>query len=72
MFKTAEITSTALEAACLGVSIAELNFECGSVHQSKCSVHLANIESEIELLISGASITREEDESISQRIRLNV
>jgi len=37
LFKTAEFTSTALEAACLGVSIAELSFECGSVHQSKCS-----------------------------------
>lgn len=37
LFSAAEITSTALEAACLGVSVAELHFGCGSIYEPTCT-----------------------------------
>eukprot|EP00092_Neocalanus_flemingeri_P035046 GFUD01038134.1.p1 GENE.GFUD01038134.1~~GFUD01038134.1.p1 ORF type:complete len:1100 (+),score=250.55 GFUD01038134.1:169-3468(+) len=37
VFNAAELTSNALEATCLGVSIAELHFDCGSIFGSTCS-----------------------------------
>ena len=38
LFKAGEVASTALEAVCLGMSAAQIHFECGSIYGNTCSV----------------------------------